>query len=168
MSYFAAAVVRGSDGWAVTELDLSGVSDVEDVVDLLRDADPETTLALLFVESDDTFLTILRLDDGEDLRVFGSDSAFADESRLGAVLLGDIEQPALDLDDEPDADADAEPAVAPDIDPVGDADILADRGVPAKKLLELCAHEGLLPADVTGEICQVLGCADEVDGLRVA
>ena len=45
------------------------------------------------VESDDQYLAILRLDEGEDLRVFGSDSAFADESRIGSVLLGEIEAP---------------------------------------------------------------------------
>ena len=55
-----------------------------------------------------------------------------------------------------------------DIDPVGDADLLADLGVPARRLLELCAHEGLLPADVTAEVCQAIGCGDEVEELREA
>ena len=35
-------------------------------------------IALLFVEADDSYLTVLRLDDGEDLRIFGSDAAYAD------------------------------------------------------------------------------------------
>ena len=37
--------------------------------------------------------------EGEDLRVFGSDSAFAEESRLGALLVGDIKAPALEIDE---------------------------------------------------------------------
>jgi putative tRNA adenosine deaminase-associated protein len=49
---------------------------------------------------------------------------------------------------------------------VGDADLLADLGIPAPKLLALCGHEGMMPADVTAEVCQVLGCADEVEELR--
>jgi putative tRNA adenosine deaminase-associated protein len=177
VSYFAAAAVRGSDGcWTASELDLSGAADVEEVADLLRDVDADAQVSLLFVESDETYLVILRLDEGEDLRVFGSDSAFADESRLGALLLGDVEEPALDLDEvtadvdsdeEPDADDDDDtPGVEPDIDPVGDPDLLADLGVPSTRLLELCAHDGLLPGDVTTAVCQRLGCGDEVDALR--
>jgi putative tRNA adenosine deaminase-associated protein len=174
VSYFAAAAVRGSKGWSATELDLSGAADVEEVADRLRDVDPEADLSLLFVESDDTYLVIMRLDQGEDLRVFGSDSIFAEESRLGALLLGDIEIPALEIEDADQLTAGAEepatgqPTAEPDVDPVGDADLLADLGVSAHQLLALCAHEGMLPSDVTAEVCQTLGCGDEVEELREA
>jgi putative tRNA adenosine deaminase-associated protein len=180
VSYFAAAVVRDADRWTAAELDLNGVADVEEVADRLRDVEPDGDVSLLFVESDDAYLTILRLDEGEDLRVFGSDSAFAEESRLGALLLGDIEEPALEIDAvvnvetgaaEAAADEEEEhqaPPAEPDVDPVGDADLLADLGVPAHQLLALCAHGGRLPADVTAEICQALGCGDEVEELREA
>ena len=178
MSNFAAAVVRGSQGWTATELDLAGVADVEEVADRLRDVDADAELALLFVESDDAYLVVLRLDEGEDLRVFGSDSTFAQESRLGALLLGEVESSALEIDDvsvdtvgEVDSDAEVEPeeetpAAEPDVEPVGDADLLSDLGVPAHRLLELCAQEGMLPADVTSEVCQLIGCGDEVEELR--
>jgi putative tRNA adenosine deaminase-associated protein len=176
VSYFAAAVVRGPKGWASAEVDLAGAADIEEVADRLRDVDNDADVSVMFVESDDSYLVIMRLDDGEDLRVFGSDKAFAEESRLGALLLGDVEEPVLEIEDvsgadEPEA-ADEEPeeptAAEPDADPVGDADLLADLGVPAHKLLELCGHEGLLPADITAEICQAMGCADEVEELREA
>ena len=175
MSYFAAAAVRGAAGWTATELDLSGAADIEEVADLLRDADADADVSLLFVESDETYLVIMRLDEGEDLRVFGSDSAFAAESRLGALLLGDVEEPALEIDDvtvEPeggetdDDEEDDTATVEPDGDPVGDPDLLADLGVPAHRLLDLCAHEGMLPADVTSEVCVVLGCGDAIEELR--
>lgn len=175
MSYFAAAVVRGSKGWSSVEVDLSGAADVEEVADRLRDVDADAEVSILFVESDDAYLAILRLDEGEDLRVFGSDAAFADESRLGALLLGEIEEPALEIDDvvddEPDDDQAEEAEEAPgdaDADPVGDADLLADLGVPAHHLLQLCAHEGMPPADITAEVCQMMGCADEIEELREA
>lgn len=174
MSYFAAAVVRGPKGWSSAEVDLSGVADIEEVADRLRDVDNDAEVSLLFVESDDAYLVILRLDEGEDLRVFGNDSAFAEESRLGALLLGDVEEPVLEIEDvDVDADlddTDAEeadrPVVEPDADPVGDADLLADLGTPAHQLLELCAHEGMLPADVTSEVCLRMGCAEEIEELR--
>ncbi|GIJ02336.1 tRNA adenosine deaminase-associated protein [Spirilliplanes yamanashiensis] len=172
MSNFAAAAARGKNGWTASEVDLTGVADVDEVVDRLRDVEPDADLSLLFVESDDQYLVVLRLDEGEDLRVFGSDSAFADESRLGALLLGDIEAPALEIDaldagpGDDDDDEDDRPAADPDADPVGDADLLADLGVPGSRLLGLCSAEGLMPADVTAEICARIGCGDEMEELR--
>ncbi|HEX8629853.1 MAG TPA: tRNA adenosine deaminase-associated protein [Catenuloplanes sp.] len=174
MSYFAAAVARTTKGWSASELDLSGAADVDEVVDRLRDTEPDADLLLLFVEADDSYLVIMRADGEEDLRIFGSDSVFADESRLGALLLGDIEAPALEVDEVVEAviaeddDATDRPAVEPDADPVGDADLLSDLGVSAHRLLSLCAREGMLPADVTAEVCQTLGCGDEVEELREA
>ncbi|MGK5676850.1 tRNA adenosine deaminase-associated protein [Micromonospora sp. URMC 106] len=173
MSYFAAAVVRDDSGWTAAEVNLRGVTDLDEVADRLRDVDQDADLSLLFVEAEDAYLVILRLDEGEDLRVFGSDSAYAEESRLGALLVGDLKTSVTGLDDTdeprpaPSGDEETEqPAVDPEADPVGDADILADLGVSAQKLLNLCAHEGMMPADVTAEVCQVLGCADEVEELR--
>ena len=43
---------------------------------------------------------------------------------------------------------------------LGDIDEVADR------LLTLCALEGMMPADITAEIAQRLGCADELEELR--
>jgi putative tRNA adenosine deaminase-associated protein len=177
VSYFAAAAIRVADEWTAAEVSLADAADVEDVADRLRDVDPAADLSLLFVESDDSYLVILRLDHGEDLRVFGSDAAFAEESRMGALLLGDVGAPTIEIDavdlaiaaPDPDStvDNDREPVPA-DADPAGDADLLADLGVPAAKLLGLCAHEGMLPSDVTAEVCQVIGCGDVVEELREA
>lgn len=171
MSTFAAAVARGKNGWTASELDMSGLADIDEVVDAMRDAEPDADLALLFVESDDQYLAILRLDEGEDLRVFGSDSAFAEESRIGSVLLGEIEAPALELDDltaGTDEDETDQPVADPDADPVGDAELLTDLGISAHRLLTLCGQEGMLPSDVTAEICQLIGAGDEVEELREA
>lgn len=175
MSYFAAAVVRDESGWTGAEVSLRGATDLDEVAERLRDVDPDADLSLLFVEADDAYLVILRLDYGEDLRVFGSDSAFAEESRLGALLVGDLKTSVFGLDDAEETrpivagngDEDHEqPAVDPEADPVGDADLLVDLGISAQRLLALCTREGMLPADVTAELCQVLGCGDEVEELR--
>jgi putative tRNA adenosine deaminase-associated protein len=173
VSYFAAAAVRGSTGWSAKEVDLAGVADIEEVADRLRDVDLEAPVALMFVESDDAYLVILRLDDGEDLRVFGSDGAFAEESRLGALLLEDLEMPSPEIDAvvagaTPEDDEDDAPPADPDVEPVGDADLLADLGIPAARLVALCAREGMLPADVTAEVCQAIGVGDAVEELREA
>lgn len=182
MSYFAAAVVKDADGWSAAKLSLAGAADVEDVADRVRDVEPAAEISLLFVEADDTYLAILRLDEGEDLRIFGSDAAFAEESRIGALLLGDLTGPTEELasgvldvaafGDDPEAEADSDsdeepeappPAVA---DPTGDPDLLADLGLPAARLLELCGNDGMMPSDITAEVCQAIGCGDEVEELR--
>lgn len=173
MSYFAAAVVRDDSGWTAAEVGLRGVTDLDEVAERLRDVEPDAELSLLFVEADDAYLVVLRLDEGEDLRVFGSDSAYAEESRLGSVLVGDLKAP--DLDDVGDSrrtggggatEESDQPAVDPEADPVGDADLLTDLGISAQRLIALCTREGMLPADVTAEVCQALGCGDEVEELR--
>ncbi|HEY7224314.1 MAG TPA: tRNA adenosine deaminase-associated protein [Micromonosporaceae bacterium] len=177
MSHFAAAVVRSEGQWSASELSLTDAADVQDVADRLRDADPSADVALLFVESDDAYLTILRLDEGEDLRVFSSDAAFADESRVGALLLGESPQTSVEIDAELTAPPtpDAEPAKgAADpgdpglVEPAGDPALLADLGVPATHLLALCANEDLLPSDVTAEVCMAIGAGDDVEELREA
>jgi putative tRNA adenosine deaminase-associated protein len=167
LSTFAAAVARGKNGWTASELDLSVLADIDEVVDALRDAEPDAEVSLLFVESDDQYLVILRLDEGEDPRIFGSDSAFADESKVGAMLLGDLETPALELDDLTGDDDEDQPT-DPTADPIGDADVLNDLGISSHRLLALCGLEGMLPSDVSAEICQKIGCGDEMEELRDA
>ena len=175
VSYFAAAVAREASGWTAAELDLTGVTGLDDVAERLGDLEPDAQTSLLFVEADDAYLVIMRLDENGDLRVFGSDSAYAEESRLGEVLVGELKPAPTELDDEESPaprrsgdgdDEDETPAADPDADPVGDSDLLADLGVSAARLLELCAHDGLLPSDVTAELCQLIGCGDEVEELR--
>jgi putative tRNA adenosine deaminase-associated protein len=158
----------------MAEIDLGGAADLEEIADRLRDVDQQAEVSLLFVEADDTYLAILRLDNGEDLRIFASDSAFAEESRVGALLLGYVEAPALEIDavvapagDDAGSSEPSHPIGDPDADPVGDADLLADLGISGHSLITLCGQEGMLPSDVTAELCGVIGCGDEVEELRV-
>jgi putative tRNA adenosine deaminase-associated protein len=177
MSYFAAAVVRAAGHWAASEVSLAEAADVEDVADRLRDADPSADVSLLFVESDDVYLTILRLDGGEDLRVFSSDAGFAGESRVGALLLGDHPRSSIEIDAEltapgaPDAEPPMgarDPGSPSTVEPAGDPTLLADLGVTAARLLSLCADDELEPADITAELCMTIGAGDEIEELREA
>lgn len=151
MTYFAVAAVRSGSQWTAHELDFDGVGDLDEVADRLRDVADDAEVSLAFVEADDEYLTVLRLDDGEDLRLFCSDAEFADSSKLGGILLADV--------------TDGEP-VEMDADPVGEADLLADVGVSAEQLLALCAKDGILPSDITAEVATRLGVGDEVEELR--
>lgn len=166
MSYFAVAATRADDVWEAAEIDLDAAGDLDDVIDVVRDVDPNADISLLFVEADDEYLVVLRLDNGDDARVFGSDAPFAEESRLGGVLLSDID-PSVPQSI-PNGDDDLETPVMSELDaqPVGEADLLSDLGVPASTLLNLCAKDGMLPSDVTAEVASLIGCGDVVDEIH--
>ena len=167
MSYFAAALARTPTGWTAEELDLDGVSDVDEVADRVRDVDGEAETALLFVEEDDEYVAILRVDADEDeLRVFVSDPAAAASYPVAGIFAGAVEDepaPPSDLDDDEEEEDDP-----PDSEPVGDADLLADLGTPRRDLIALVTHERTLPADVISEVCERAGCLDELETLRGA
>ena len=163
MSYFAAALARTRAGWTAEELDLDGVTDVDEVADRVRDVDGEAETALLFVEEDDEYVAILRVDAGSDEpRVFVSDALAAESYAVAGILAGAVED---GLPVPPPDDEDAPP---PGSEPVGDADLLADLGTSRRDLLALVAHERTLPADVISEVCERAGCLDELETLRGA
>jgi len=104
--------------------------------------------------------------------VFLSDGRAMETSEL-ATLLGEaatiIEPPDDDGDDDDEDDEDDEDdAVQLSGEPIGDSDLLADLGTPSARMLELCAEEGQLPADVISALCESAGCLDTIDALRIA
>lgn len=164
MSYFAAALARTRAGWTAEELDLDGLPDVDAVADRVRDVDGAAETALLFVEEDDEYVAILRVD-ADDLRVFVSDSQAAETYPVAGIFAGAVEEEPAPP---PDADDDEEEDDPPDSEPVGDADLLADLGTPRRDLIALVTHERTLPSDVISEVCERAGCLDELETLRGA
>ena len=163
MSYFAAALARTEQGWTGVELDLSEVEDLEQLADLLRDLSGDGDgPALLLLEEDDEHLAVVRVDGGagslSEPRVFLSDRRAVSESEVAAMLWEDA-------DGDGDEDDDDE-GTRPIAEPVGDTALLADLGTPADSLLDLCAEEGLLPADVLTTLCENAGCDDVLERLR--
>jgi putative tRNA adenosine deaminase-associated protein len=159
VSYFAAALARTPDGWTAEELDLDGLSDVDEVADLVRDVEDGAETALLFVEEDDEYVAILRVDAGADEpRVFVSDAAATGTYALAGLLAGAVEGPADEGEDSP----------APVTEPLGDAGLLSDLGTSRRELLTLINSGRTLPADVISEVCERAGCLDELETLRGA
>ncbi|MEP6852778.1 MAG: tRNA adenosine deaminase-associated protein [bacterium] len=176
MPYFAAALARRPSGWTAAELDLDGVDDVLSLTDLMREVEERAEVTLLFLEEDDLYVAIVRIDNGEDPRIFVSDVRAGDESKVAEMLLEEVGRPVpvpFSVDDDDIAAADVEPdavdddaAESIDVIPAGDSDLLADLGTPAGELLALCAHEGLLPADVITAVAERAGCLDELEEIR--
>ncbi len=169
MSYFAVAVARTQEGWTGRELDLDDIDDVETLAEELREITGEGPgPALLLLEENDEYVALVRVDGGvgalQEPRVFLSDRRAVQASDVAAMLWEDVD---LDLVEE-EAEDDDDEGTRPVSEPVGDRELLADLGTPAQALLDLCAEEGLLPADVLTALCQRAGCADVLEDLREA
>ncbi|MFI6878236.1 hypothetical protein ACIBL6_32840 [Streptomyces sp. NPDC050400] len=184
--YFAALLARTEDGWEASDTELDDVEALSDLSDLAREAAAEAgaedDTVLVFIEQEDAWFGIVRVDGEEDPRIYISDAAAAARSSYGEILLtdellgkdpdGDDELDALDLDgtedgepeassddsEEEDDDGTGAEAVPPG--PLGDAEILADLGVPEKELLALDAGDAL------GEIAEILGAAEVLETVR--
>ncbi|HEU0132744.1 MAG TPA: tRNA adenosine deaminase-associated protein [Mycobacteriales bacterium] len=160
MPYFAAALAQSPDGWTGTAVDMENVEDLDSLVELLRDlADGGT--ALFFLEEDDEYLAIVRVDGDGEPRTFISDDRAVGLSPLAAVVMEDLAPPP-----EAEPDEDDDDGVRPDAEVAGDEEIVASYGVPGSALVALCATEGMLPADVITAVCEKAGCADALDELR--
>jgi putative tRNA adenosine deaminase-associated protein len=180
--YFAALLARTEDGWVASDTELDDVETLNDLADLARESavdDDETVL--VFIEQEDAWFGIVRLDGEEDPRIYVSDAAAAHRSSYGEILLTDellgrdpdadddlsVALPDLDgtEDGEPEDDEDEEEddtisdnAAIP-AEPVGDRQVLADFGVSEKELLALSG-------DALNDIAEALGAAEVLETVR--
>jgi putative tRNA adenosine deaminase-associated protein len=172
VSYAAAALARVGSAWFGDEVEFGDVEDLDGVVELLREVvGDDADTALLFVEEDDEWFAVLRVDADGDPRVFVSDSRVISSSDTAALLAeaaiesvgGDDDS---DDDDETEEDDDEDEGTLADGDPTGDPSLLSDLGTSPSRLLALCAEEGQLPSDVISTLCESAGCLDVLDKLR--
>ncbi|MER5184868.1 hypothetical protein ABT009_42425 [Streptomyces sp. NPDC002896] len=178
--YFAALLARTEDGWEASDTELDDVETLSDLTDLAREASVDDDTVLVFIEQEDAWFGVVRVDGEEDPRIYVSDAAAAARSSYGEILLTDEllgrdpdaedDLDALDLDGteegEPEDDGaedDDEAADAADSvpsGPIGDTEILADLGVDEKELLALDGGDAL------GEIADVLGASEVLETVR--
>lgn len=176
--YFAALLARTQDGWEASDTELDDVETLSDLTDLAREASVDEDTVIVFIEQEDAWFGLLRVEGEEDPRIFVSDAAAAARSSYGEILTnellgGDDDDPADDLDTldldgtedgEPDEDDEDEADSLPAAElvpagPVGDRDILMDLGLSEKELLAL-------DTDALTEIADALGVADVLETVR--
>ncbi|MFI5658003.1 hypothetical protein [Streptomyces sp. NPDC051684] len=182
--YFAALLARTEDGWEASDTELDDVETLSDLSDLAREAAAEAgaedDTILVFIEQEDAWFGVVRIDGEEDPRIYVSDAAAAARSSYGEILLTDEllgkapdgsdagvidELDALDLDgtedgeDASDDDEDAGAEVVPP-GPLGDSGVLADLGVAEKDLLTLDGSDAL------SEIADALGASEVLETVR--
>lgn len=191
MAYFAAVLARTEDGWDVSETELDSVETLADLADLAREAAEDDNTVLVFIEQEDSWFAVVRVDGEEDPRIFVSDAAAAARSSYGDVVLteelvgraGDSEFDDLDslvteLEESEDAelgagsdeedDEDDGPATGPGgvpVGPLGDAELLSEFGISSADLLDL-SGEGAEPGEALSEIADALGCAEILEAVR--
>ncbi|MGI5481937.1 hypothetical protein [Streptomyces lavendofoliae] len=175
--YFAALLARTEDGWEASDTELDDVETLSDLTELAREASVDDDTVIVFIEQEDAWFGIVRVEGEDDPRIYVSDGAAAARSSYGEILtkelLGDVQEDdgpdldALDLDGtedgEPDEDDDEEEsavaAEAVPAEPVGDRLILADLGLSQKELMAL-------DTDALSEIADALGAAEVLEAVR--
>jgi putative tRNA adenosine deaminase-associated protein len=176
VSHFAALIARTEGRWKGADADdvaLDNYDDIEELADVMRESSVADGPVVMFVEEDDEWFAIVRVDGADEPRVFISDARVVAVSDLAMTLFGDLASDeaadvseAIAEDEEVRAEDDEGPSVRPTPEPAGAFDVLADFGISAQDLLDMCAEEGALPADVITAICERLGCADEIEVYR--
>ncbi|MGW0561191.1 tRNA adenosine deaminase-associated protein [Streptomyces sp. NPDC003016] len=180
--YFAALLARTEDGWKASDTELDDVETLSDLTDLAREATVDEDTVIVFIEQEDAWFGLVRVDGEEDPRIYVSDAAAAARSSYGEILLTDellgrapedpdVLEVLVDLDGtedgEPDEEVidDEEEAITADdggavpAGPLGEAGILTDLGLPEKELLAL-------DTDALGEIADALGAADVLETVQ--
>jgi putative tRNA adenosine deaminase-associated protein len=172
VTYVATALARIDAQWNGDDVSLSDVEDLDGVLDAMRQAtDDDADPVLLFVEEDDEWFAVVRLDGDGDPRVFVSDSRVVETSEVAALFAeGVVDSDADDEDDtETDVTVEDDDEVAGaviDGEPAGDMALLEDLGTSPARLLAHCTAEGKLPGDVISELAEAAGCLDMLEKLR--
>lgn len=167
MAYIANVLLRVGSAWTGRDLDLSEVTDLDELTDQLREDDSDITL--VFLEEDDEYLAIVRVEDDGDLRVFVSDGRVLEASGVAGRLLADAVEAATvaaEALDEDSADEEEQDGGRPEVEPAGDDALLADLGLTGPALVELCAEEGMLPSDVIFAVAERIGAAAVLEAVR--
>ncbi|MFZ4266803.1 hypothetical protein [Streptomyces arboris] len=87
--YFAALLARTEDGWEASDTELDDVETLSDLTDLAQEASVDEDTVLVYIEQEDAWFGILRVDGEEDPRIYVSDASAAARSSYGEILLTD-------------------------------------------------------------------------------
>jgi putative tRNA adenosine deaminase-associated protein len=148
--YFTAVLARDGDKWFPRIVDVEALESLDDLADALRAREVgEAEPVLAFIEREDSWWAVVRVDGDEDPRVFVSDAAAAAASTYSALL-------EVEIDEDVGASATGY---------AGDVDLLADLGTSPEDLQEMCDDE-MLPVDALAAVAEAGGFAEVLDSLR--
>lgn len=148
MSYFTAVLAREGRKWFARDVDVESATDLHELADMLRAIAVDDDPVLLFVEREDAWWGVVRVDGDEDPRVFVSSAAGVLASPFDEILATEVDE-----DEDPPTGC------------AGDFDVLADLGTSPEALQEMCDEE-VLPIDALAAISEAGGFAEVLDSLR--
>ncbi len=144
---FAIAAHRRDGRWTVAELKPSLGHDLERLGEALARFSSEIGVLGLVSVNEDFFVLVRR--DGTGMRVVLSDVTAVEESDLASDVADLLDLPDVDIDDDPQ--------------PGGDLTMLADLGVTASDLTDLCDDDESTPEDLLLDLAEQLGFGDELE-----
>ncbi|WP_181274555.1 tRNA adenosine deaminase-associated protein [Brevibacterium oceani] len=183
MSYFTEILADSGDGFRALDVDVRDASDLDDLVDTMRSAAGEDGEAIAVIEHEDEWFGLVRLCENNEVKVFLSDLAAVEASPFAEIFADFLDARPDAYEAEPEEDFGAEEVEADDTDDEdgdevemlefdpdaewgGDADIYADRGVPAATLIEQVEAHRSDPARVVAHIGETVGFADQLEAAR--
>ena len=86
VSYFTAVLAREGRRWTAHDVDVESLKDLGELTDELRAVADDDEPVLLFLEREDAWWAVVRVDGDEDPRVFVSDAAGAAASSYSELL----------------------------------------------------------------------------------
>ena len=167
--YFTAVVARSGSGWKARDVEVDDADDLHGLADSLRTVAVDDQPVLALVEHEDAWFALVRVDGGEDPRLFVSNLGAAIQSHYGELLA-----PAADVNLADDDDLDDEP-VEPDAEDAeqklpptwaGEVDLLEDLGVSGPVLKALVLANGDDPGAVLAELGETVGFAELLEARR--
>jgi putative tRNA adenosine deaminase-associated protein len=148
---FALVAWSESGRWQVSQVPPRAAMTLDGFISAARQQGGDTG-AVGMVSIDEDFFIIVRTFAGA-VRVLISDATAAEDWPLAREVLKRLDEPI------PDADADD------DIIPAGDMGLLADLGLPADQLEELCCAVDLYPDEMLATIAKRLGFSEQFDAI---
>ena len=181
MSYFTEILTDSGDGFRALDVDVRDSTDLDDLIDTMRGAAGEDGEGVAVIEHEDEWFALVRLCADNEVKVFLSDLAAVEASPFAEIFADfldsrpDAYEAELEEDfgseEETAADEDEDEEVEmleldPDGEWGGDADIYADRGVPAATLIEQVEAYRSDPARVVAHVGEAVGFADQLEAAR--
>lgn len=183
MSYFTEILADSGDGFRALDVDVRDASDLDDLVDMMRSAAGDEGEAVTVIEHEDEWFGLVRLCENNEVKVFLSDLVAVEASPFAEIFADfldsrpdayeaepeeDFGAEEAEVDDEDDEDDDEVEMLEfdPDAEWGGDADIYADRGVPAAGLIDQVETHRSDPALVVAHIGEAVGFADQLEAAR--
>lgn len=188
--YFAALLARTEDGWEASDTELDDVETLSDLTDLAREASVDEDTVLVYIEQEDAWFGVVRVDGEEDPRIYVSDASAAARSSYGEILLTDellgrepgaedeiaaLEE-LVDLDGTEDGEPSPPERSAPEAATADPDDDASDPdAVPAGPIGELgvLADLGMsekelltLQTDALAEIAEAVGASEVLESVR--